>query len=357
MTKNAEKSINHYTDCLSIIVCELPSSQCYLGGCENCPGMEKLKDILINIFDENEIENITYKYWISKPRTTLETFIKSSYDFVEQFCDDMKTLLPHSYIATEQAKFAKSLKASLKTDEFLIICDFAENYAFVVQNAASGFHWNNNSATVFPVVIYFKINNELNHRSLVIISDCNNHDAVAVHVFNKIITDFVKTISESVSKIYYFSDGAPQQFKNFKNFVNLYYHNSDFGIPAEWHFFATAHGKGPCDGIGGTIKRAAARASLQLAVDQQITTPYELYTWASATNNLRNITIKFSSEQDYNEAVKDLSERFSKTKTITGTQQLHSVIPDTDGCLTVRNFSNSLEYKVCKLFKRQRKNK
>ena len=31
---------------------------------------------------------------------------------------------------------------------------------------------------------------------------------------------------------------------------------------AEWNFFATSHGKGPPDGVGGFIKREAAKASL-----------------------------------------------------------------------------------------------
>ena len=43
-------------------------------------------------------------------------------------------------------------------------------------------------------------------------------------------------------------------------------------MEAEWHFFATSHGKSPCDGIGGTTKRLAARASLQSAADNQILT-------------------------------------------------------------------------------------
>ncbi|XP_044591487.1 uncharacterized protein LOC123269717 [Cotesia glomerata] len=185
---------------------------------------------------------------------------------------------------------------------------------------------------------------------------CNNHDAVAVHVFIKLITDYVKSLPERCNKIYYFSDGAPQQFKNFKNFVNLYYHEEDFDIPAEWHFFATAHGKGPCDGIGGTIKRYAARASLQLAVDKQITMPEELFEWTSDPDNLPNIITKFSPEEDYKTAVNDLNERFLKIKPITGTQQLHCIIPDKNGCLYIKNFSNSNEHKICKIFKRQRRN-
>lgn len=87
----------------------------------------------------------------------------------------------------------------------------------------------------------------------------------------------MKSLPEPCNKIDYFSDGAPQQYKNFKNFVHLYYHQDDIDIPAEWHFFATDRGKGPCDGIRGIIKQLAARVSLQLAVDEQITTPEGLF--------------------------------------------------------------------------------
>ena len=58
-------------------------------------------------------------------------------------------------------------------------------------------------------------------------------------------------------KITYFSDGCAAQYKNCKNLINLCYHKEDFGIPAEWHFFATSHGKDPCDGVKGTVKREA----------------------------------------------------------------------------------------------------
>ena len=35
-------------------------------------------------------------------------------------------------------------------------------------------------------------------------------------------------------------------------------HEAEFGIPAEWHFHPTAHGKGTCDGIWANLKRNAA---------------------------------------------------------------------------------------------------
>ena len=70
-------------------------------------------------------------------------------------------------------------------------------------------------------------------------------------------------IPGEINKLIYFSDGAASQYKNFKNFINLCHHEKDFDMKAEWHFFATSHGKVPCDGLGGTIKRLAAKASLQ----------------------------------------------------------------------------------------------
>ena len=55
----------------------------------------------------------------------------------------------------------------------------------------------------------------------------------------------------------------------------------DFGITAEWNFFATSHGKNLCDLVGGTVKCLATRASLQRPLDNQILTPYQLFEFAS----------------------------------------------------------------------------
>ncbi|ESN90105.1 hypothetical protein HELRODRAFT_182799 [Helobdella robusta] len=61
--------------------------------------------------------------------------------------------------------------------------------------------------------------------------------------------------------------------------------DKDFGLKAEWHFFATFHGKSPCDGIGGTTKRLVARASLQASTKDQILNARDFYTYADAKIN------------------------------------------------------------------------
>jgi hypothetical protein len=101
------------------------------------------------------IETIPFKQWVSVDRCKLETMTKSVDDFVEYLCEKVITLLPHSFIATQQAAFYTYIKKSLKEGEFLETADFSENYSFVIQDAIQGFHWNNSQATVHPFVAYY----------------------------------------------------------------------------------------------------------------------------------------------------------------------------------------------------------
>jgi hypothetical protein len=76
--------------------------------------------------------------------------------------------------------------------------------------------------------------------------------------------EFIENMLESLlKKIVYFSDGSVAQYKNRKNLLNITCHNEDFEVLAELQFFVTSDGKGACDGVGGTLKRLAARANLQ----------------------------------------------------------------------------------------------
>lgn len=126
--------------------------------------------------------------------------------------------------------------------EVLVSCDFAENYSFIIQNSAQGFHWNNSQATIHPFVIYYKnIEDELCHYSFIVMSDCLHHDTVAVHLFIEKMMKFLKNKLSRLSKIYYVTDGAASQYKNKNNFKNVLKHKDDFGVDCEWHFHATSH--------------------------------------------------------------------------------------------------------------------
>ena len=72
-----------------------------------------------------------------------------------------------------------------------------------------------------------------------------------------------KLIALQVSHVHYFSDGAPSQYKNFKNLANLIHHQDDHQLSAKLHFFSISHDKSPCDGIGGRVKCLVTHSSFQ----------------------------------------------------------------------------------------------
>ena len=80
-------------------------------------------------------------------------------------------------------------------------------------------------------------------------------------------------------KIHYFSDGCAGQYKNWTHCYHLCFYASDFAVNCEWNLFATSHSKSHCDGIGCTMKRLTARASLQRTCSEHILTAKEMFTF------------------------------------------------------------------------------
>lgn len=339
LLKNQNKPQLSYKDILAKIMCDPPTVKCHLNDCENCPGTENLADFMIDLFDEEMIDSVTYKQWVSVDRCSFETFTKTSEEFVESFCDQIEILKRHHFISKQQSSFFSEKIESLGENEALISLDFAENYSFIIQDEAQSYHWNNAMATIHPFVIYFKNEeSKLKHLSFACISNCLNHDAALIHLFQKKVLNWLKEHPEVfptiIKKFYYFSDGCGNQYKNRKNFSNLCHHKDDFGMEAEWHFHATAHGKGACDGIGGTVKRLAARASLQGIT---ILNAKDLCDWA--VDNIEGIISIFSSEEEYKKEEKLLLKRFNESKTIDGTRKFHCYIPISTDKIRVKYFS------------------
>ena len=84
----------------------------------------------------------------------------------------------------------------------------------------------------------------------------------AVTAFLKVILDEIKS-SESfkeVQEVRVWTDGPSSQYKNRYIFYLLQQIQPLLEpITLVWNFFATSHGKGPCDGLGGTVKRIVQR--------------------------------------------------------------------------------------------------
>lgn len=128
-------------------------------------------------------------------------------DFIDTIIKKTDKLTTHHFVSKHQAEYLTNLKQQLGPSEAIAILDFTENYSFIVQDAAQGFHWENSQATLHPFAVYFKQKGELRHESLCIVSDRLQHDTVSVNRFQQNVLDYIKQILPSIKKIYYFSDG------------------------------------------------------------------------------------------------------------------------------------------------------
>ena len=111
-----------------------------------------------------------------------------------------------------------------------------------------------------------------------IVSEDLEHDVSFIFEVQKAVVKWIKQNVSSVNIITYFSDGCAQQYKNF---MNLCCHFKDFAINATCFFFATSHGKSPCDGVGGTVKRIVKQASLQRSSSDAILSVTAFYEYCS----------------------------------------------------------------------------
>ncbi|KAL5508956.1 hypothetical protein EMCRGX_G004228, partial [Ephydatia muelleri] len=331
----------HYSDCLAFIMCEPPTAECANGICEDCRGIEPLLEELQDIMEDNSVDTVQYSQWINTDRANLETHVLPVEDFLNSFKEVLKKLRLHDYIAKKQATFMSEKKELLSPGEYLVIADFSENYSFVVQDEVQSFHWNNLQATVHPFLCYYReINGKLNNICFTVISENKDHDSIAVHLFQKKVIEFLTGhFGAKPKRIVYMSDGCAGQYKNCYNFTNLCYHEEDFGVAAEWHFFATSHGKSAADGIGGTVKRTAAKASLQRPKEDQILTPAQLYQFVSS--EIKGMHFSFATLNEHEEEARLLSERYKHSRTVPGTRSQHCVVPYTQSSVEVRQFSAS----------------
>ena len=326
------------TECMKAAVCDMASEKCMMQECKSCPGKEGVVNLLSSLEELDLSEDITYRQWMTTDRCTLLTVTESVESFIESLAEKVVLLTRHHHVAQMQTQHLKKLKETIPNSECIIVGDFSENFSFVVQDAAQGYHWENTQATLHPFVVYIRNGDgSLGVDSHCIISDTTQHTTSTVYAFLKTLLEGLKVKYPAIKKVRYFSDGCAGQYKNRFNLINLCFHQEDFGLMAEWNFFATSHGKTACDGIGGTAKRLTLKASLQCPVSNQIINPRDMFSFCS--ENISGIQFYFVSKEAVLEAEASLEERFRTSRTIKGTQRYHRYIPQSTSTLAGHEIS------------------
>lgn len=136
---------------------------------------------------------------------TLLSVSKSVSLFLGWLSDEIFLLTKHHYISEIQKDFLKICKADLQKDTCIVLMDFSENYAFVIQNCVQAFYYNNSQATVHSTIMYYRKNNQedLTVMSFCVISDSLQHTASTVFAFHEEIMKLVRTEFPFLKKMIY----------------------------------------------------------------------------------------------------------------------------------------------------------
>ncbi|VDI54169.1 Hypothetical predicted protein [Mytilus galloprovincialis] len=239
-------------------------------------------------------------------------------------------------IQTQYAQM-KELKINLPKNHCIVHMDFAENYQCKSVEEIQSAYWNQTSVTIHPVVVYYKVDeDELLHKSIVVISDEMGHNSATVLSIIDLIIPENKQLLPTVECIHYWTDSPTSQYRNKAIFNAIANHSLDYGIRAKWNYWEAGHGKGPCDGIGGTSKRMADEAVRTGKV--AIQDPHDFFAWTQSQScSLKSIKFIFLPKDKCENKSKLLSEQ--KLRPVPGTMKLHAVAEKGNDVVAVRNTS------------------
>lgn len=336
-----------------LMLCEDPLEACKLRDCDKCD-ISRMIDFVTEKLDQKNVKEIKFSLWVTSPRCDLTSQVMDVDEFVDCLQMQLKKFVVHKFKVQQQTEFIEKKKQTLCPNK-TIMCqlDFAENYTCEIQNAIQGAYFSKQQVTIHPIVIYYRVDehSKPTNTNVVFISDERAHNSILVYSFITKLNEYLKERFPHIEEVLYLSDGCAEQYKNKSNFKNVCCHQKDFGIKAEWHFWPTSHGKGPCDGVGGTVKRRAREASLRASSpDQQINGAQQFFDWAKKQKDWKNWEFFFITKDDYEKNTKYLEERFSDLATISGTQRLHQFIPKDENYIYANEYSGqslSNEEQLC----------
>ncbi|XP_052257645.1 uncharacterized protein LOC127862523 [Dreissena polymorpha] len=258
-------------------------------------------------------------------------------EFFDHIENQKQDFSEHAARVKNQYLQMRTLKQNLPQKQVVIQMDFAENYACRSSDEIQSAYFNQTGVTLHPVVIYYMQNNELKHKSIVIVSDTLAHNAHTVVTFLDTIQKEVKQMIPDIEVCHFWTDSPTSQYRNKLIFDVVANYDTIFGCQAVWNYFEAGHGKGPCDGLGGTVKRLADNAIKTGKVMIQDASGF--YSWAKETSSFHNVEFKFVTDKEISDKTIVIAKYAANLRPVKGTMKLHAVVGQGNFKIFVRDTS------------------
>lgn len=272
-------NVRRADDFLKEFVCEENNFNCMMGRCLTC----KQKKIQFKNEIDHPNKNIVIRQWETKKE---QRNIKGESKIIRRTVKEEKTLsimelqnlliskttdyTKHVFYMRHQQRHLRLQKMNIKPNELILQIDFSENYVSKYTTEIQSVHFgaSKRQISLHTGIYYYrqKTNSSIRSQCFCSVSDNLDHQSHAVWAhLDGILSELSRTFPDTY-KVQFFSDGPTSQYKNRNNIYFFakrlpeYFNNIS---EASWNFSESGHGKGPMDGVGGSLKRTADRLVLQ----------------------------------------------------------------------------------------------
>ena len=312
----------------------------------------KIQEVLANVPNEIKIGQWKRVPIEEKGKKKVITKIESKMkpdEFISLLDHGIPEFPSHVFRVKRQYNEIQNLKKALPKNAVIVHMDFAENYMCKSLEEVQSAYWTQASVTLHPVVVYYSDeNSDLQHKSMVIVSDELGHNSSAVITFIDRIMKEVSKIAPDLAIVHYWTDSPTSQYRNKVIFDLVSNHTDIYGVRAVWNYFEAGHGKGPCDGLGGTTKRMAdesVRSGKTVIQDAR-----DFFAWSqSSFCSMSNVKFVFIPSSDVQETALKLKSK--SLQPVKGTLKIHAVVGREKGSILVADVScycqNCIDEKYC----------
>ena len=297
-------------------LCQEPVRECWLNQCSKCKDGAGFK------------ANFTYEtssasWYVWRPASDTRLIKTLEEGTTEELAEYIRTIIPqflqHCFVKRHQAasyneEREKATSGLNDPTDAVIQIDFSENYTCVAQDEIQSAHWNQRQVSLFTVATW---HSGVLHSSVVASDNIVHSKDTVIAYMDLILGD----LPDSVKSVSIWSDGPASQFKNRYIAASIPILKAKHKLNIiKWNFLATSHGKGPVDGIGGSVKR-----HVWMQVKTRKSMVYNAATFVEAASEMPSVSVtelQASKIEQLNISL-DLKTVFEKAKPIVGIASKH----------------------------------
>ena len=231
-------------------------------------------------------------------------------DALELWQQKIARLKQHIFIKRIQFAEIQKLEENSTENQLLIHLNQQQNE---IQSAYFG----NKSFSLFTTCSYYRsTDGEIEKIPITVTSEESDKLRISsISNVSKVITHSIEISHQNITTVFIASDGMSSQFRSrfIFHLLNLIHQS----ISLEWYYNEASHGKGPMDGIGGTVKNTVYRRVM--SGDIVINHAKEFATFANDITKVESLYLLSDEVMKEPEEVKN-------AKKIPNTLQIHKVV-------------------------------